>query len=125
MFRQLNEIAAQPPVRKYLEERGGAKFQVIGGKIVQTRYGPSVLLDLKDRKNHVFSSFLSKPLTEVIRSNQQRYERLFREVRGVTLINQGSGKVKFEAPEDGPEGPAREDSSSSEEWYRYPHRYNC
>ncbi|KAJ8674549.1 hypothetical protein QAD02_005811 [Eretmocerus hayati] len=115
MFRQLNGITARPPVRELSEENNGAKFQVIGKEIVQTRYGPSVLLDLKDKKNHVLSSCLSKPLTELIKSNQRQYEGLSGEDKGVTLINQGSGKVEFEAPENGLEESAREDSSSSEE----------
>ncbi|KAJ8672097.1 hypothetical protein QAD02_003356 [Eretmocerus hayati] len=115
MFRQLNEIAAQPPVRRLSEEKRDAKFDVIGGRIVTTRYGPSVLLDLRDKKNRVFSSFLSKALTELIKNNQQRYERLFREDGGVVLIHQRNGKVKFEGPDDEREEPRHEDSSSPEE----------
>ncbi|KAJ8673575.1 hypothetical protein QAD02_013978 [Eretmocerus hayati] len=114
MFRQLNEVAAQPPVRKLSEEKKGAKFDVIGGKIVTTRYGPSVLLDLRNKKQQIFSVFLSKALTELIKNNQGRYERLFREDGGVQLTHQGNGKVKFNGPEDAEEPAVLVDSDSSE-----------
>ncbi|KAJ8684574.1 hypothetical protein QAD02_020366 [Eretmocerus hayati] len=115
MFRQLNQVASLPPIRKITDLKQGSKYQIKGGRIINTRFGPAVVLDLEDKRGRSFSSFLPKPLSELIRSDQQRYGRILRENGGASLLYKGSGKIEFidgEGEEHADEDPA---SSSDED----------
>ncbi|KAJ8684506.1 hypothetical protein QAD02_020298 [Eretmocerus hayati] len=89
-----NQVASLPPIRKITDPKQGSEYRIKVGRLINTRFGPAVVLDLEDRRGGTFSSSLPKPLSDLIRSDQQRYGKILRGNGGASLLCKGSEKIE-------------------------------
>ncbi|KAJ8671818.1 hypothetical protein QAD02_003077 [Eretmocerus hayati] len=77
MFEELNQVTPFPDTRKVMDLEIDRPFWIEGAKVVDTKFGKKVVLDLLEKDGKKFFIYVPQAVNEVIQRNVDYYLKIF------------------------------------------------